>query len=126
MQMLELVDRRFPALLSGRKTSTIRWNEGVIKPGFLLYVSCSGKERAIVWVNEVNRIPLRDIGKKIGYDAHHKDENHTLELMRLHYPAITLDTEIDLIEHLSVADTRKRYPREVAEILLKHRFPSAP
>ncbi len=40
IQKLKLVDRRFPALLNGEKTDTIRLNEGVVETGLLLYEGC--------------------------------------------------------------------------------------
>ena len=37
MQKLELLDEFFPALMSGIKTNTLRWREGNIKKGYLLF-----------------------------------------------------------------------------------------
>lgn len=117
IQKLELVDEQFPALLRGEKTDTIRLNEGDIKPGFLLFYSSSGKERAVVWVTEINYMPLRNVGKKVGYTKRTPDDETCLRHMKKHYPDITLDTEILLVEYLSPSETKEKYFEEVKKIL---------
>ncbi len=107
IQTLELVDRRWPALLNGEKTDTIRWKEGMIKPGLLKYVACGDRNTtAWVWVVSVRKMLLKDVPNE-------PDKQDLLKRMQKHYPAITLTTEIDFIEHLSVPETLEKYAEEL-------------
>ena len=117
-QWLHLAERHWPRLTSGAKTDTVRLNEGTVEPGFLVYVSSpSETEYAVVYVTDVRHIPLRDVllyerGPEIT-----PDEATLLEHLRAHYPEIELDTEIDFIQHLTVDDTRARFPDAITPIL---------
>lgn len=117
IQKLELVDRRFDALVEGEKTSTVRLDEGRIEKGFMLYYSSSRTRHAVVMVTDVDDVPLGKVGNIVGFDDHTPDNETMLAQMQRHYPDITLDTKVMLVQHLSVAETKERYGDEVAEIL---------
>src|SRR5690606_19352220 len=112
IQTLELVDRRWNDLLKGQKLDTIRFNEGTIVPGLLRYLNCDDSSKTcIVYVTNVQSIPLHDV-LKYSKDLERKpDEGALLSLMREHYPAITLDTVVDYIQHLSPEETTLRFSK---------------
>ena len=117
-QWLHLVERRWPALLNGEKTSTFRLNEGFIHKGFLVYKDCPKEQWAeVVYVTNVYYVPFKQAVEIDGFDAHTPDMETALKQMRVHYPEITLDTPILLAQHLSVPETKQKYPEEVKEIL---------
>ncbi len=124
IQSCELVDRRWQALLDGLKLDTIRFNEGDFSTGFLVYYNSSKTQKTVVWVKEVSKIQLRNIGRKIGFDAHRPDNEAMLAIMRRHYPEITLDTVVTLVEHLSVEKTARLYPNETSKILRFFKIPN--
>ena len=117
-QWLHLVERRWPALLNGEKTSTFRLNEGFIHKGFLVYKDCPSEQLAeVVYVTHVYYVPLRQANEIDGYDEHTPDMETALKQMQAHYPEITLDTPILFAQHLGVPETKNLYPNEVKEIL---------
>ena len=117
-QWLHLVERRWPALLNGEKTSTLRLNEGFVHKGFLLYKDCPKEQWAeVVYVTQVYYLPLKQALETEGFDERTPDVETGLKRMQIHYPGITLDTPILLAKHLSVSETKKRYPDQVKEIL---------
>ncbi len=117
-QWLHLVEKRWPALLNGEKTSTFRLNEGFIHKGFLVYKDCPKEQWAeVVYVTRVYYLPLRQALEIDGFDAHTPDIETALKQMRVHYPDITLDTPILFAQHLGVPETKKLYPNQVEEIL---------
>ena len=119
-QWLHLVEKRWPALLNGEKTSTFRLNEGFIHKGFLVYKDCPKEQWAeVVYVTHVYYVPLRQANEIDGYDEHTPDMETALKQMQAHYPEITLDTPILFAQHLGVPETKQKYPQEVAEILKK-------
>ncbi len=119
-QWLHLVERRWTALLSGEKISTIRLNEGFVHKGFLVYRDCPNERFAeVVYVNRVYYIPLRQAVELEGFDDHTPNEEVALTNMKKHYPNITLDTLVLFVQHLSVPETRKKYKKNVADILKK-------
>lgn len=99
MQRLGVVPRLWQPLLSGEKLSTIRFNEAPVVPGPLLYVNDGDpSQTAVVTVLRVTRMKLHEAAAFLG----RSDEwppAVMLEGMREHYPAITLDDEVDVIEH---------------------------
>lgn len=107
MQTLGVVPRLFPQLVNGEKTSTIRWRERHIVPGRMLYV-CDGdpSRTAIVLVTKVTSMKLRDAAAYLGRQQDWTDDV-MLEGMREHYPGITLDDQVEIIEHLTPAETRQ-------------------
>lgn len=119
-QWLHLVEKRWPALLNGEKTSTFRLNEGFIHKGFLVYKDCPKEQWAeVVYVTRVYYLPLRQANEIDGYDEHTPDMETALKQMQAHYPEITLDTPILFAQHLGVPETKQKYPEEVKEILEK-------
>lgn len=117
-QWLHLVERRWPALLNGEKTSTFRLNEGFVHKGFLVYKDCPKEQWAeVVYVTHVYYVPLRQALEIDGFDEHTPDMETALKQMRVHYPDMTLDTPILFAQHLGVPETNKLYPNEVKEIL---------
>ena len=117
-QWLHLVERRWSALLNGEKTSTFRLNEGFIHKGFLVYKDYPKEQWAeVVYVTNVYYVPFKQAIEIDGFDAHTPDMETALKQMRVHYPDITLDTPILLARHLSVPETKQKYPEEVKRIL---------
>ena len=117
-QWLHLVERRWPALLNGEKTSTFRLNEGFIHKGFLVYKDCPKEQWAeVVYVTRVYYVPLCQANEIDGYDEHTPDMGTALKQMQVHYPKITLDTPILFAQHLGAPETKQKYPREVKRIL---------
>jgi hypothetical protein len=105
MQELVVVERLFAMVLSGEKTSTIRWRETRIEPGYMIYV-CKGdpSRRAKVWVTKCTDIALSQAATYLGREAEWPDAT-MLEGMREHYPEIELTDRVQIIEHLSPART---------------------
>lgn len=117
-QWLHLVERRWPALLKGEKTSTLRLNEGFIHKGFLVYKDCPKEQWAeVVYVTHVYYVPLRQALEIDGFDDHTPDIETGLKQMKVYYPEITFDTPIIFAQHLGVPETKQKYPEEVASIL---------
>ena len=108
MQTLGVVARLFPDIVSGRKTSTIRWRERAIVPGFLRYVCDGAPERmAIVWVTRSTRMPLSAAAAFVGQESAWP-RDVMLAGMREHYPDIVWADEVEIIEHLTPQDTLAR------------------
>jgi len=101
---LQLVNRRWDALLKGEKLDTIRFNEGDVKaPCFIEYENCDYPDKkAIVYAYSSQYILLRDVPNET-------NKEDFLHRMKMHYPDITLDTEILFIEHISVEETKSKY-----------------
>lgn len=102
MQSLPVVARLFPAIVAGEKTHTIRWREAPIVPGPMAYLCEGTGRRAVVEVTRVTEVALRDAAALVGMEVVWPPEV-MLEGMRGHYPAITLDDVVQVIEHLPPA-----------------------
>lgn len=95
-------------------------NEGFVRPGFSLYKDCPNEQwTAVVFVTHVFYLPLKQAVEIEGFDEHTPDIETGLNQMRSHYPDITLNTPVLLALHLSVSETKQKYPKEVNEILEK-------
>ena len=117
-QWLHLVERRWPALVNGEKTSTLRFNEGFVHKGFLVYKDCPKEQwTEVVYVTRVYYVPLRQALEIDGFDEHTPDIETGLRQMRAFYPNITLETPLLLAQHLGAPETKQKYPQEVAKIL---------
>jgi hypothetical protein len=108
MQTLGVVARLFPLIEAGEKTSTIRWRETRIAPGYLRY-TCDGDpaKTSIVWVTRCTDIPLSEAAAFVGREAEWPKEM-MLTGMRKHYPEIQWDDVVQIVEHLTPAETLKR------------------
>lgn len=108
MQTLGVISRLFPLIEAGEKTSTIRWRETRIKPGYLRYV-CDGEpaKTAIVWVVRCTDIPLSQAAAFVGREAEWPKEI-MLAGMREHYPAIQWADMVQIVEHLTPVQTQQR------------------
>jgi hypothetical protein len=99
MQRLGIVPRLQAALLSGDKRSTIRFEEPDIMPGRLAYrCERDGSPVAIVEVTRVTKMRLSEAAAFLGRSA---DWPPAVMLagMREHYPRITLDDAVQVVEH---------------------------
>lgn len=101
LQTLGVVARLFPLILSGEKTSTIRWRETRIEPGYMRYVCDGDRARTtIVWVTRCSDMPLSQAAAFVGREAEWPPEV-MLAGMKEHYPAIGLDDMVQIVEHLT-------------------------
>ncbi len=108
MQQLPVVERLFPAIVDGTKTSTIRWNECRIETGLMTYLceGCSGAS-AVVWVTQCTDLPLSRVAAFLGMEEEWPDAV-LLEGMREHYPEIRLTDVVQVVQHLSPAQSLSR------------------
>ncbi|WP_223811690.1 MULTISPECIES: hypothetical protein [Pantoea] len=61
----------------------------------------------IVWVTRIDTLRLNEVVAKLGKENEWPD-TVLLEGMREHYPAIRLSSEVQLITHLTPAETRQK------------------
>ena len=105
MQHLGVVARLFPDVQNGLKTSTIRWHERRIEPGFMRYVCAGQPDRTvIVWVTRCTDLPLSAAAAFVGREAEWP-KDVMLEGMREHYPDIAWTDMVQIVEHLTPAET---------------------
>ena len=99
LQTLHVVKRLFPQILSGKKTSTIRWRERQITLGPMQYI-CDGTPEQSIIVNVVHctHMPLSEAAAHVGMSDEWPDDV-MLEGMREHYPDIKLSDIVQVIEH---------------------------
>jgi hypothetical protein len=108
MQQLTLVPRLVPDVRSGAKTSTIRWQEVDIVTGPLKLVNeQDAGDTVIVWVTKIETLRLSEVAVRLGKEAEWPDAV-LLAGMREHYPAIRLSSEVQLITHLTPAETQQK------------------
>ena len=108
MQSLIVVERLFPLILSGEKTSTVRWQETSIIPGYMTYICDTDPDStALVWVTTCTDLPLSEVAAFLGKETEWPDAI-LLEGMREHYPNIELTDRVQVVEHLTPSQTRKR------------------
>lgn len=101
IQTLGIVPRLFPEVLSGQKTSTIRWREQRIVPGPMRYV-CDGDGRSVtVTVVRCTDMPLASAATYLG-KTEEWPPDVLLAGMREHYPQIELTDIVQVIEHIPV------------------------
>ena len=98
IQSLGVVARLFPLILTGEKTSTIRWREQQIVPGPMKFV-CDDEpsETVVVLVTRCTEMPLRDAARFVGKSKEWSNET-LLEGMREHYPSIELSSVVQIVE----------------------------
>ncbi|MER9301718.1 ASCH domain-containing protein [Mesorhizobium sp. M0293] len=107
MQELGVVPRLFPLVVAGQKTSTIRWRETTIVPGYMRYV-CDGDatSTAIVWVTRCTEMPLSEAAAFVGRESEWPMDV-MLSGMREHYPEIEWTDIVQIVEHLTPADSMR-------------------
>ncbi|MBZ8133616.1 ASCH domain-containing protein [Afifella sp. IM 167] len=98
MQSLDVVARLFPLILSGQKTSTIRWRERTVTPGPMMFL-CEGDagRSVVVDVHNCTHMPLSQAAAFLGR-ADEWPPDVMLEGMREHYPQIQLTSIVQVIE----------------------------
>jgi hypothetical protein len=99
VQKLDVVERLFPLVLSGEKTSTVRYRERRIYLGPMVYW-CDGNSEitSTVWVKRCTDLPLLEVAEFLSKSKEWPDEI-MLEGMRVHYPEIQLKDIVQVIEH---------------------------
>ncbi len=97
IQTLGVVDRLFPQILSGEKTSTLRWRERHIAPGPMRFV-CDGdsSKTVVVEVFQCTEMALSEVATFVGKSDEWPDEV-MLEGMREHYPDIQLSSVVQVV-----------------------------
>jgi hypothetical protein len=105
MQKLDVVERLFPQIVSGEKTSTIRFGEQRIQVGPMVYWCGGNSARTVaVWVNRCTDMPLSEAADFLGKTEKWPDEV-MLEGMRTHYPEIQLSDIVQIVEHYTPAES---------------------
>lgn len=99
MQKLDVVERLFPLVITGEKTSTIRFREQRIQVGPMVYW-CEGNsaKTVTVWVNRCTDMPLSEVTWFLGKTEKWPEEV-ILKDMREHYSEIKLSDIVQVIEH---------------------------
>ena len=98
MQVLPIASRLLSPVLAGEKTHTIRWREGRVAPGPLTFRDEADPSRRVrVRVHRCTDMPLRAAAGFVGRAADWPDDA-MLAGMREHYPTITLDDEVQVVE----------------------------
>lgn len=98
IQTLAVVERLFPLILRGDKTSTIRWHEPEIIPGRLRFISeGAAAETFIVEATRCTQMPLSEAAAFVGR-AEEWPDAVMLAGMREHYPDITLADIVQVVE----------------------------
>ena len=98
IQTLGIVARLFPEVLSGQKTSTIRWREPHIEVG-PLRVICDDNpsETVLLDVLRCTEMPLSEAASYVG-KAEEWSDQVMLDGMRENYPDIQLTSIVQVIE----------------------------
>ena len=103
-QRLAVVPRLFPEILSGAKTSTIRWRETRIVPGPLTFFNEADPDQTVaVTVTRCTDLPLSDAAAFVGR-AEDWPDAVMLEGMREHYPEIALSSVVQVVEFEGVGE----------------------
>jgi hypothetical protein len=97
-QSLRVVGRLFPDIVRGRKKSTIRWREGPVVPGPLVFVSDDDPSSTVlVTVTRCSDMALSQVASFVGRSEEWPDPV-MLAGMREHYPEIQLSDIVQVIE----------------------------
>ena len=101
MQKLDVANRLFPLLLTGEKTSTIRFNEQRIRIGPMTYW-CEGdsSKSVTVWVNRCTDMQLSEVAVYLNRVDDWPDDV-MLNGMREFYPNIEISDTVQVIEHFN-------------------------
>ena len=98
VQSLGVVQRLFPLIVRGEKTSTIRWRERHIVPGPLIFINDGDPLQTVeVDVFRCTEIPLSEAASFVGR-AQAWPDDVMLSGMRAHYPEIQLSSIVQIVE----------------------------
>jgi hypothetical protein len=102
LQRLELASDLFPAVMSGKKTDTLRVNdEGPFELGFLEFYSKDNPSlKAQVLITGVQKGTMSKFASRFRVSA-----DQLLQQMQKHYPDITIDVPLTLVEFMSPQET---------------------
>lgn len=103
LQRLELAKELFPDVMNGRKTDTLCWNnDGQLGLGFLeFYSTVDPALKAVVLVTGIQKGTITKFASRLRMNA-----DQLLQSMKKHYPDITMDAQISLIEFMSPKETQ--------------------
>ncbi len=90
------------AILSGRKRSTIRIGARHVRPGMVIVLAAGGKPFAKARVVSVKRKRIREITEDEIRKEGFSDFAELYAALRSHYPGISLDDEVTIIEWLLI------------------------
>ena len=122
MQKLDVVERLFPLLVSGEKTSTIRFREQHIQLGPMVYWCEGDSTRTVtVWVNSCNDMPLSEAAEFLGKTEEWPEEA-MLEGMREHYSDIQLSDVVQVVEHYNPMESLPYLAKVEGIISSNHNF----
>ncbi|QPC88625.1 ASCH domain-containing protein [Mesorhizobium sp. NBSH29] len=109
MQTLGVVGRLFPLIISGEKTSTIRFCEVRIVPGPMRYV-CDDDATKVAEVDVIRctEMSLSSVAAYLGMLDRWPDDT-MLQGMREHYPEIELTDIVQVIEHTPFVSARESH-----------------
>lgn len=99
IQSLAVVERLFPLIVSGEKTSTIRWGEQHITLGPLMFFCTEDPSLTVqVIVTRCSKMRLSDVAAFVGRSDEWPDKI-MLAGMQEHYPDIALSSLVQVIEY---------------------------
>lgn len=103
LQRLELAKDLFPSVMNGKKTDTLRWNkEGPFELGFLeFYAEGNPSLKATVLVTGLQKGNMAKFAPRYNMNAEQLTES-----MQKHYPDITIDAPMTLVEFMSPQETQ--------------------
>ncbi len=105
MQKLVVVERLFPLVVTGEKTSTIRFGEQRMQVGPMAYWCDGDSTRTVtVWVNRCSDMRLSEAAAFLGKTKEWPDAV-MLEGMREHYSDIQLSDVVQIVEHYTPGDS---------------------
>lgn len=117
VQTLELLDRFYDDVFTGKKRNTWRYEEQPIEPGFLIFEASKDPSLlALVGVEDVMYLPLCDAYDILGGDV--KSPSERLASMQTHYPDIQYDSEIMIVKHTSPSECYRDHgiPSDLTDI----------
>ncbi len=113
MQKLDVVNRLFPLLITGEKTSTIRFNEQRIHIGPMTYWCDGDSSKSVtVWVNRCTDMPLSNAAAYLNR-VNEWPEDVMLKGMREFYPNIEISDIVQVIEHFNPIESLNYIDRNI-------------
>jgi len=86
------------AILSGKKRATIRVGARNVRPGMIIILAVGGKPFAKARVVSVRRKKVREITEEETRKEGFSDFTELYAALRSHYPGLSLDDEVTIIE----------------------------